>query len=300
MTNLLFVCTGNTCRSPMAEYLMRELCESNGLQGISVLSAGTSAFSGDDISFYSREELASRGIDASAHRSRCITQELLQQADYVITMTEAQKHFLQNYCQAEKLLSMRDILGEDIADPYGRDEESYARCAEQIEKGLKLFIEKYLQKEVKKMRIPIASDHAAFAAKAKVIEFLKAEGYEPVDMGCYSEESVHYPEYGAKVAEAVSSGEYEKGILLCGTGIGMSLVANKFPGVRATLCHNAFTAQACREHNDSNVLVMGARVLTEEQILEITKIWLETEFAGGRHSERLAMITAIEEKFSKK
>ena len=145
------------------------------------------------------------------------------------------------------------------------------------------------------MKIPIGSDHAAFSAKAAVMKFLQQQGYEPVDMGCFSEESVHYPEFGAKVASAVSRGEYEKGILLCGTGIGMSLVANKFRGVRATLCHDEFTAKACREHNDSNLLVMGARVLSEEEIINITRIWLETEFAGGRHSLRLAMIEALEQ-----
>lgn len=135
----------------------------------------------------------------------------------------------------------------------------------------------------------IGSDHAGFAAKEQVRAYLAAKGIEVVDTGCYSEESVHYPVYAKKVATAVGSGQFRRGILICGTGIGMSMVANRFKGVRAALCHNAFTATACREHNDANVLCLGARVLDFEQMKEIIDLWLETEFAGGRHAERLAM-----------
>ena len=139
-------------------------------------------------------------------------------------------------------------------------------------------------------RIIIGSDHAAFTAKEELKSYLAQHGLEICDVGCYSEESVHYPQYAQAVAEKISSGEFVRGILLCGTGIGMSLAANRYRGVRATLVHDAFTAQACREHNDSNVLVMGARVLSVEQMKELVDIWLNTPFAGGRHAERLAML----------
>ena len=142
--------------------------------------------------------------------------------------------------------------------------------------------------------IAIGSDHAGFAAKEYVKSLLAEQGLASRDFGCFDEQSVHYPEYGRAVAQAVSAGECPRGILICGTGIGMSIVANKFPGIRAALCHDAFTAACSREHNDANILVMGARVLVPQQLAEITRIWLATPFAGGRHAERLAMIRDIE------
>lgn len=140
--------------------------------------------------------------------------------------------------------------------------------------------------------IIIGSDHAGFAVKEELKSYLLSKGMEVTDAGCYSEESVHYPVYAKKVASAVSDGKFKRGILICGTGIGMSMVANKFKGVRAALCHNAFTATACREHNDANILCLGARVLDWPQIQEIVDLWLNTEFAGGRHAERIAMFEA--------
>ena len=140
------------------------------------------------------------------------------------------------------------------------------------------------------MDIIIGSDHAGFAAKEYVKELLAQRGLTVEDKGCYSEESVHYPLYAEAVARAVAAGEAHRGILVCGTGIGMSIAANKVKGVRAALCHDAFTAQACREHNDANILCLGARVLTLEQIKEIVEIWLDTEFLGGRHAIRVAML----------
>lgn len=136
----------------------------------------------------------------------------------------------------------------------------------------------------------IGCDHAAFQAKEQLKEFFASQGIEVTDAGCFSEDSVHYPEFAKKVARAVQSGAFERGVLLCGTGIGMSLAANRFKGVRATLVHDEFTATACREHNDSNVLVMGARVLDIDTMKRLAAIWLETEFAGGRHAIRVAML----------
>jgi len=142
--------------------------------------------------------------------------------------------------------------------------------------------------------IAIGSDHAGFAAKEYVKTLLAEQGLASRDFGTFDEQSVHYPVFGAKVAHSVASGECERGILICGTGIGMSIVANKFSDIRAALCHDAFTAACSREHNDANILVMGARVLPLAQMAEITRIWLTTPFAGGRHAERLEMIREIE------
>ncbi len=138
--------------------------------------------------------------------------------------------------------------------------------------------------------IAVGCDHAGFAAKEKLLDFLKEQEIPYQDFGCNSTESVHYPLFARAVAQAVAEGEYSRGILICGTGIGMSIAANKVKGIRAALCHNAFTAAASREHNNANILCLGARVLNEEEILEIVNIWLKTPFAGGRHQLRLEML----------
>jgi ribose 5-phosphate isomerase B len=137
------------------------------------------------------------------------------------------------------------------------------------------------------MKIVIGSDHAGFDLKKKYIELLKHElGYEVSDAGAYSADSVDYPDIARKVASAVSSGEYEKGVLICGAGIGMSIAANRFRGVRAALCHDIYTAEMSRRHNNANILVVGARVTGEGLALEILKVFLKTEFEGGRHKMR--------------
>jgi ribose 5-phosphate isomerase B len=146
-----------------------------------------------------------------------------------------------------------------------------------------------------KEKIAIASDHGGFRLKEEIKKLLTDKWYEVVDFGTGNgEESVHYPIYGIKAARAVSEGEFKKAILVCGTGIGMSIVANKFPGVRGTLCHNLFTAKMSRQHNDSNLLILGGRILDPVDAEGIVKMWLETPFEGGRHQDRLNMITNIE------
>jgi len=140
----------------------------------------------------------------------------------------------------------------------------------------------------------IGCDHAAFPLKETVRVFLAGAGLEVEDAGTHSEDSVDYPDYGAKVAAGVSSGKFTRGILLCGSGIGMSMVANRFPGVRAALCNDLFSAVMCRKHNDANVLVLGGRVLGETLAIEIVKAWLETDFEGGRHQSRLDMFDKLE------
>ena len=144
------------------------------------------------------------------------------------------------------------------------------------------------------MRIALASDHGGYRLKEFVKNLLQSLGHEVLDFGTHSEESVDYPEYAAKVARAVAKGEVDRGILCCGTGIGMSIVANRFPKVRATLCHDEYTARMSRLHNDSNVLCMGGRVLSLEKAEAIVRIWLTEEFEGGRHARRLSKLEEIE------
>ena len=140
------------------------------------------------------------------------------------------------------------------------------------------------------MKLAIGSDHAGYDVKEEVIEKLTSEGYHVKDFGTYSHDRVDYPDIAHAVAEAVASGEYDRGILLCGTGIGMSIAANKVRGVRAALCHDDFTAQMAREHNDANIMAAGVRTTATFTIMRMIDIFLSTEFAGGRHTNRVSKI----------
>lgn len=150
------------------------------------------------------------------------------------------------------------------------------------------------------MQIGMACDHGGFELKEELKLYLQTIGHEPLDLGTFNQDSVDYPDYGILVAEKVSRGEMEKGILLCGTGIGMTILANKFPGVRAALVNDLFSARFSREHTDANILVIGGRVVGKDLAKEIVRVWLETPFAGGRHGRRLEKIKALEEKNFKK
>lgn len=146
------------------------------------------------------------------------------------------------------------------------------------------------------MKIVLGSDHAGFELKEDLRAYLVEQKVGVIDLGVYNEEPVDYPDIGASVAEKVSRGEVGRGILICGSGIGMSIVANRFPGVRAALCHDLYTARISREHNDANLLILGGRLIGKGLAREILKVWLETGFQGERHQRRLEKIRALEEK----
>ncbi len=149
------------------------------------------------------------------------------------------------------------------------------------------------------MRIIMGCDHGGLELKEALEAALRPLGVEGVEAGTGGGDSVDYPDFGTKVAEAVSEGRADRGIAVCGTGIGMSIVANKYPGVRAALCHDSYTARMSRLHNDANVLVLGGRVTGAEVALDILRQWLATPFEGGRHKKRLDKITDIEKKVCK-
>ncbi len=150
------------------------------------------------------------------------------------------------------------------------------------------------------MQIGLACDHGGFELKEELKAYLRSVNVEPIDMGTFDENSVDYPDFGVFVAEKVSKGELERGILVCGTGIGMSIIANKFPRVRAALVNDLYSSRCSREHNDSNILVMGGRIVGKNLAKEIVRVWLDTPFAGGRHKRRLEKIEALEKKNFKK
>ncbi|OEH85431.1 ribose 5-phosphate isomerase B [Desulfuribacillus stibiiarsenatis] len=149
------------------------------------------------------------------------------------------------------------------------------------------------------MKVAIAADHGGYVLKEEIKELIHEMGYEVFDFGTSNSESVDYPDYALPVAEAVADGRYDRGILICGTGLGMAIAANKVPGVRSVVVHDTFSAKATRQHNDSNVLAMGARVIGFGLAQDIVQTWLQTEYEGGRHDSRVGKIKAIEEKYSK-
>jgi ribose 5-phosphate isomerase B len=144
--------------------------------------------------------------------------------------------------------------------------------------------------------IAVGADHAGFALKEVIKAWLEHQGHQVLDVGTHTADSVDYPDYASAVTDALLAGAAERGILVCGTGIGMAMAANKAPGVRAASCVDAYTAQMAREHNDANVLTLGARIVGPDDAVAIVRVWLETAFAGDRHVRRLAKVAALEHK----
>ncbi|MBP1709025.1 MAG: ribose-5-phosphate isomerase [Deltaproteobacteria bacterium] len=144
------------------------------------------------------------------------------------------------------------------------------------------------------MKVVLSSDHRGYQLKDSLKKFLEERKIEFLDVGTFSADSVDYPDFAMLAAEKVSHGDYDRGILICGSGIGMCIVANKFPGVRAAVCHDVSAAEMSRKHNDSNMLGLGADVITEELARKILHVWLETKFEGGRHLRRIQKISDIE------
>ena len=145
------------------------------------------------------------------------------------------------------------------------------------------------------MKIGIGNDHAAVDMKFEIVKYLEESGYEVVNFGTDTNDSCDYPVYGEKVARAVANGEVDRGILICGTGVGISLAANKVKGIRAAVCSESVTARFSRLHNDANILAFGARIVGVEAAKDMVNVWLDTEFEGGRHQRRVDLIMKIEE-----
>ena len=149
------------------------------------------------------------------------------------------------------------------------------------------------------MTVALGCDHAGWELKERLKAWLIQTGHQVLDFGTHSPDPVDYPDYALQVADSVANGKAERGVLVCGTGIGMAMAANKVPGVRAAFCPDPFTARLSREHNDANVLTLGGRLMGREMAIEILGIWLATAFEGGRHNPRIAKIREAEERYLK-
>jgi glycine hydroxymethyltransferase len=300
MKTILFVCTGNVCRSPMAEGLFRHLVEQDGRYR--VMSAGVGAAEGQPPSPHAVRALKELGIDISKQRSRMLTAELVQEADYIFGMTHAHVNAVALlFPQAlEKTFLLREFddtledFEKDISDPIGGSYEVYLNCRNQIEQGLPSMLDNIEQTSQSVAQMTIGADHAGVALKDCLKEYLTKRGVRIVDLGTDSSDSTDYPDFAQAVAESIVSGRSELGLLVCSTGIGMSIAANKVPGIRAALVVSPETALLAREHNNANVLCLGQKITPPEDAKRIVEAFLDARFQGGRHERRLQKIETNE------
>lgn len=289
----------------MAEVLLKRILNEKGFSGIKVSSAGTYASWGSPASQGSRSVLKSPE-DLEKHRARQVDEQMLSEADLVLAMTTEQKNFLtQRFPHwSEKIFSLSEYAwgrSADIADPFGGSRDDYLRTRAEIERALQRVAEILVhnKKGGKKMKLALASDHGGYRLKEELKDYVVNLGHQHQDFGCPSEEAVDYPDLAAVTARAVASGQSDLGIIVCGTGQGMAIAANKIKGVRAANCHDCFSAKMARAHNNANVLTLGQRVVGSELAKMIVEIFISTEFEGERHQMRLDKITALEEEFGR-
>jgi len=292
----------------MAEHLLRYHAQKHQL-ALDVASAGLAAFPGDTATTHALEVLAELGIDGSEHRSRRVHHHLLDQYDLILTMTKGHKEQLLAIAPgltgkvfllkefAERVNPGKDptkLVEKDhgISDPFGQSVDVYRQSRNEIDEAVQALVQ-YLLEGGGKMRIAVGADHGGFMVKQAIIEHLRDQGYGVEDFGTDSEASCDYPDIAQDVSAAVVQGRFELGVLICGTGIGMSIAANKVPGIRAALCCDSYSARMARSHNDSNILCLGARVTGLGPMLDIVDAYVQGSFSGGRHATRVGKIEKL-------
>src|SRR5438477_1188590 len=307
MKTILFVCTGNVCRSPMAEGIFRHAVKGRG--NFRVLSAGVGAIEGQPPSVYAVQALRELGIDISQQRSRMLTAEVVNQADYIFGMTHGHVDAINLlYPQAaEKTFLLRefdetlDVFEKDISDPIGGSFEVYLDCRDQIEQGIASLL-KFIDQMSgavdvapdRTILVALGADHAGYELKESLKQHLERRGLKVLDAGTSSMASADYPDFARVVARQIVERKCDLGLLVCATGIGMSIAANKVPGVRAALVFDEKMAALARQHNDANVLCLGGKFVGPEQAKKIVDAFLDAHFEGGRHARRVDKVERME------
>lgn len=291
MKKIIFVSTNNTCRSFIAESVLRKYLKDAHRRDIQVESKGLVVLFPEPVHTKAADLVRKSGIEIVDFKASQLTQEDVETSDLILTMNDKQKEkVLEDYHGYKEVATINEYANDEgaVIDPYGMDDEDYEHCFVQITQLIhKIWNHKLGGNEM----IGIGCDHGGYALKQAVIKHLEEKGHAVKDYGCYSEESCDYPVYAKAVAEGIRKDEVKQGILICGTGIGISITANKIKGIRAALCGDTFSARATREHNNANILALGARVTGEGLALDIVDTFLETKFSNDeRHIRRINMI----------
>jgi ribose 5-phosphate isomerase B len=281
----------------MAEALAREVFAKYGLDA-EISSTGISVLLGLPASENAVGVMKKEyGLDISGHITKQVLRENLESADYVLAMTERHKSYLllQAPDMQYKVRTLAQFAGrgdEDVTDPFGGDYECYRQCAAHIHSMIESIAVK-LRDELS-TKFAVASDHGGFVLKQELIKHLDRRRISYSDFGTHDNQAVDYPVYAKKVVKAMLSGECQRGMLICGTGIGISIAANRYRGIRAAVCHDVFSAKATREHNDANILVMGERVVGVGVAVETLDAFIDTRFSGNeRHMRRVSMLDEL-------
>ena len=291
MKKIIFVSTTNKCRSFIAESVLRKYLKDAHRRDIQVESKGLVVLFPEPVHTKAADLVRKSGIEIVDFKASQLTQEDVETSDLILTMNDKQKEkVLEDYHGYKEVATINEYANHEgaVIDPYGMDDEDYEHCFVQITQLIhKIWNHKLGGNEM----IGIGCDHGGYALKQAVIKHLEEKGHAVKDYGCYSEESCDYPVYAKAVAEGILKDEVKQGILICGTGIGISITANKIKGIRAALCADTFSARATREHNNANILALGARVTGEGLALDIVDTFLETKFSNDeRHIRRINMI----------
>jgi glycine hydroxymethyltransferase len=309
----------------MAEVLFRDLVKDK--QDYHVSSAGVHAADGEKASDNTAAVLRDVGLDISKFRSQQLTPELLEEATHLFVMTQGHRHAIEDYFPeaAEKIYLVTEFMaddnlrGRDVPDPYGMNKAIYAATRKVFEAALPsvfAYIEQTSPSEISQpstlptqsipndmstpshpsssgQTIYIGSDHGGFDLKQAVVKHLQGKGVNVVDVGTHAKDSVDYPDYATPVTDAVLQGEASVGILVCTTGVGMCIAANRNPGIQAALIHDAATAKMTRQHNNSNVLCLAGATLDPKVAAEVVDSFIGTEFEGGRHGRRVDKMNGL-------
>ncbi|HSI15749.1 MAG TPA: ribose 5-phosphate isomerase B [Chthoniobacter sp.] len=309
MKNVLFVCTGNICRSPMAEGLFRAAIKDR--TDIEVSSAGVATGYGQAPSPHAVEVLRPWGIDIAGLRSQPLTEDLVEEATHIFVMTRGHKEAIEMYFPeaAHKVHLFRQFDDTvrpnnlDVPDPIGLGIHAYFECRDSLKRGIPGILRFLDQSKpmsspqptpttssstpTRTLRIALGADHGGFELKKAIHAHLTKKGYIVTDFGVNSTESADYPDYAEDVAQNILAGESDFGILACKSGIGMSIAANRFPHIRAALIDNAADATVTRQHNNSNVLCLAANHVDASNAPKIIDAFIGGQFEGGRHERRV-------------